>query len=71
MTRRRDVLKRVKQRAQASRVSWMLDHERANHSVYKLDGLVIPIPRHNEIDNRLAELIYKQCAAKLGEDWWR
>lgn len=45
--------------------------EGANHTVYSLDGLMIPIARHNEIDNQLAEIIYKECAAKLGRDWWR
>jgi hypothetical protein len=31
----------------------------------------IPIPRHNEIGNRMAEVIYKEAAAKLGKDWWK
>ncbi len=27
--------------------------------------------RHNEIGNRMAEVIYKGAAAKLGKDWWK
>jgi hypothetical protein len=45
--------------------------EGANHTVYSLDGLLIPIARHSEIDNQMAEIIYKECAAKLGRGWWR
>jgi hypothetical protein len=32
---------------------------------------MVPIARHNEIDNHMAEIIYKECADKLGKDWWR
>lgn len=34
-------------------------------------GIKIPIARHNEIGNRMAEVIYKGAAAKLGKDWWK
>lgn len=34
------------------------------------DGLMIPIGRHNELDNQMAEIIYKEAAAKLGRLWW-
>jgi hypothetical protein len=27
--------------------------------------------RHNEIGNRMAEVIDKEAAAKLGKDWWK
>jgi hypothetical protein len=48
-----------------------LERVKANHTVFNLDGLMIPIARHNEIDNQMAEIIYKECADKLGKDWWR
>jgi hypothetical protein len=48
-----------------------LDREGGNHAVYSLDGLMIPMPRHNEIDDRLAQQIYKECEPKLGKGWWR
>jgi hypothetical protein len=34
-------------------------------------SLLIPIARHNQIDNMMAVIIYKECAAKLGKDWWK
>lgn len=32
---------------------------------------MIPIAGHNEIGNRMAEIIFKECADKLGKDWWK
>ncbi len=71
MTRRRDVLKTIQQAAKEAGIDWELDHEGGNHTVYKLGGLMVPIPRHNEIDNRMAVIIFKECAEKLGRDWWK
>jgi hypothetical protein len=32
--------------------------------------LTIPIPRHRELNERLARGIMADLAVKLGEDWW-
>ena len=71
MTRRREVVRRIGIAARRSGLEWFEVREGANHTVYNLDGLMIPIARHSEIDNQMAEIIYKECAAKLGKDWWR
>jgi hypothetical protein len=71
MTRRRDVLKKISKAARVRGLVWSEAREGANHTVFSLDGLMIPIARHNEIDDQLAEIIYKECAEKLGKDWWR
>lgn len=42
-----------------------------NHDVYLLDGMMIPLPRHNEIPELTTRGIYRECEAKLGKDWWR
>jgi hypothetical protein len=34
-------------------------------------GARIPIPRHVEIDDNLAEQIFKECEPELGERWWK
>lgn len=41
------------------------------HTVYSLDGLMIPIPRHSEINERTARDILKECEQKLGKNWWK
>jgi len=71
MTRRREVIKKVRTAARRRGLEWFAAREGANHTVYNLDGLMIPIARHSEIDNQMAEIIFKECAAKLGKDWWR
>lgn len=52
-------------------LDWVVARQGANHTVFNLDGVMIPIARHNEIDNRMAEIIFKECADKLGKDWWK
>ena len=52
-------------------LDWSEVRQGANHTVFNLDGVMIPIARHNEIDNRMAEIIFKECADKLGKDWWK
>ena len=65
------MLKKINKAAKARGVDWSEAREGANHTVFSLDGLMIPIARHNEIDYQMAEIIYKECADKLGKDWWR
>ncbi len=48
-----------------------VEREGANHTVFNLDGLMIPIGRHNDLDNQMAEIIYKEAAEKLGKRWWK
>lgn len=57
------------QQDQAKRqgITWELDHEGGRHTVYTLDGLLMPIPRHNEVNELTAAGILKDCQPKLGE----
>jgi hypothetical protein len=55
----------------AQGVTFTVSREGSRHTVYDLDGIKIPIARHNEIGNRMTEVIYKEAAAKLGKDWWK
>ncbi len=71
MTPPRDIVKRIRREAARKGLAFELDREGANHSVYRLDGLLIPIPRHRDIGERLTELIYRECQEKLGRGWWR
>ena len=71
VTKRRDLVKTIKDAAKAAGLSFDVAREGANHTVYDLDGLMIPIARHIEIGNQMAEVIKKQAAAKLGKDWWK
>ncbi|MGH3513220.1 MAG: hypothetical protein ACRDQI_05865 [Pseudonocardiaceae bacterium] len=69
--KRRDVIRRIAAEAKLQSVEWTVAREGANHTVYTLDGLMIPIARHTEIDEQLARKMFRECEPKLGKDWWR
>lgn len=69
--KRRDVLRRISSEAKQQGLDWRLARQGANHEVWSLDGLVIPVARHREFGNRAAEMIWRECEIKLGEGWWR
>ena len=69
--RRRDITRRIASEAKRQDLDWVVARQGANHTVYSLDGLKIPIPRHNEIDDKLAVEIFKECEPKLGKGWWK
>lgn len=71
MTKRRDVLSTIAQAARARGLNWVLVREGANHSVFALDGLRIPVPRHRDLDQQMARILYRECEEKLGKDWWK
>ncbi len=66
MTKRRDAIRKISDEAKRQGIDWVLDREVGPHSIFSLDGLMIPIPRHNELGNRFAETLYKECESKLG-----
>ena len=70
MTKRRDIISTIAAAAR-KRSCHGIAREGANHTVYSLDGLMIPIARHNEIAKGTTEAIYRECAPKLGRGWWR
>lgn len=70
MTKRKDILKKLRRAAKDANVE-VTEREGANHTLIILDGLRIPVGRHNEIPDRDAQNIYKEAEPKLGEDWWK
>lgn len=69
--KRRDLVRRIAAQANTLAISWQLLRRGANHDLYALDELPIPIPRHTEIGEALAEVIFKECEPKLGRRWWK
>lgn len=57
--------------AEAAGIPFGIERQGARHTVYNLDGKLIPIARHSEIANQMAEVIMKQAGEKLGKGWWR
>lgn len=69
--KRRDVIKKIAAAARKRDAEWILSREGANHTVYTLNGVVIPIPRHNELGEIFAVDIFKECEVVLGKGWWK
>lgn len=71
MMKRRDVIGRIAKAAKQEGITWKIAREGGRHTVYSLNGLMIPIARHSEIDDRMAETIFKECEPELGRRWWK
>ena len=70
MTKRRDIIKKLRKAARDANVD-IRETDGGRHTLLILDGLRIPIGRHNEIPDRDAQIIYKEAEPKLGKDWWK
>jgi hypothetical protein len=69
--KRREVIKKIAATAKKQEAEWTLAREGANHTVYTLNGVVVPIPRHNELGEIFAVDIFKECEGVLGKGWWK
>jgi hypothetical protein len=69
--KRREVIDRIGGEAKRQGVSWVIDREGRNHTVYRLGSIMIPIPRHRELDDSFAEKVFKECEPELGDRWWK
>jgi hypothetical protein len=69
--KRREVIKKIAAAARKQEAEWILAREGANHTVYTLNGVVIPIPRHNELGEIFSVDIFKECEGVLGKGWWK
>ncbi|APC43670.1 HicA-like toxin [Mycobacterium phage LilPharaoh] len=71
MPKRTEVIAKIRKAARAKGLDFIFVREGANHEIWSLDGINIPISRHSYIHEHLALKIYKQCQPKLGTGWWR
>lgn len=69
--KRTELLKRIRGAAKAKDLIWRLRRQGAQHEIWELDGLELPIPRHREINEKVARAIMNDLVEKLGADWWR
>lgn len=67
----RDIVKKITKEAKRQGKTFVFDGEGTNHTHYRLEGTLIPIARHRELDNQYAEMLYRECAEHLGKGWWR
>jgi hypothetical protein len=69
--RRADLIRAIAREAKRQGVAWAIAREGANHTIFTLGRLRLPIPRHVEIGERLARAILDETEAELGRRWWQ
>lgn len=67
LMKRRDLVRKIAARAKQAGVGWSVKRQGANHTVYQLGGLTIPVPRHNEIGEKLAVEISDSACPSSGK----
>lgn len=71
MPKTASVIRNIETAAKKAGLTFEYLREGGNHTIYSLDGLIVPIARHATTDGYLEVRIYKQCEQKLGKGWWR
>lgn len=71
MPKRTEVIKKIEDAAKNNGIAFTFKRHGGNHDIYDLDGTMIPLERHRNLDPSYAEMVYKQCQSKLGKGWWR
>jgi hypothetical protein len=69
--KRDELLRRIATRAREQGVGWKLDRQGANHEIWRCGAVRVPIPRHVEIGNGVAQMVFEELETELGKDWWR
>lgn len=59
--KRREVIKKISKEAKRQDIHWDVHTEGGRHTIYLLGGKKIPIERHNDIDDGLAEKISRNA----------
>ena len=70
MVKRVDLIREIRAAARAKGLTFELERRTGLHDVYRLDRLIIPIPRHRDIGAKVSFEIRKECEPKLGRRWW-
>jgi hypothetical protein len=69
--KKRDLINRIAKRAKQQGVAWAEGEPGSKHDRWYLEGQLIPVPRHTDIGEGLAESIFKDCEFALGKRWWK
>ena len=70
--RRSAVIKMLRREARAHGVRMELVRQGARHEIWRCGHVIVPIPRHREIDETTVEDgICRRLEAIFGPGWWR
>lgn len=68
MVLRKWLIKQMRKEARAKGIE-IRERQGGNHEIFYLDDVIIPIPRHNDLEKNTARQIIKEASVKLGKDW--
>jgi mRNA interferase HicA len=57
--------------AREAEIPWEFEREGSGHEIWSLDGRLVAIPRHREINEVTAVAILRMLEPRLGRRWWR
>lgn len=67
---RRDVLRKIQRAAEDAGLGFS-QRELTRHTGITVGRTSTTMPRHREISDRMAEVIFRQVQDELGKGWWR
>jgi hypothetical protein len=71
LTKRADLLRAIRDAAEASGVTMVFVRHGSRHDVWRVGSTQFTVPRHREIGDRLAQAVRQSLEDELGEGWWR
>ena len=71
MTKRADLLRAIRDAAEASGVTLEFVRHGSRHDIWRVGSTQFSMPRHREIGERLALAVKQSLEDELNEGWWR
>lgn len=65
------LLRTIARAANRMGAEWHLTRDRGDHEVWSLDGVLVVVPRHREVNEMTALRIFLDLEGRLGSRWWR
>jgi mRNA interferase HicA len=65
------LLRTIARAANRTGAEWRLVRDRGDHEVWSLDGVLVVVPRHREVNDMTALHIHLDLDCILGPRWWR
>ena len=71
MTKRTDLLRRIRDTAESSKLTLEFVRHGSRHDIWRVGRTQFSVPRHREIGERLTLAVRQSLEAEFGEGWWR
>jgi mRNA interferase HicA len=71
MVKQKEVVNNLSRAALRKGIEFSFLRHGGSHDIYLLGNMTVKIPRHRELKENLARLIYKEVVSELGKDWWK